>query len=235
MGYTKVTISSGHGDKVRGASGYIDERNEAVKVVNKVAEYLKQLGVKVNVFHDKTSTTQNQNLSAIVGYHNKTDRQLDISVHFNANKTTSSPMGTEVLYYDASGLASALSKDIAKAGGLKDRGGKQRKELYFLRNTSKPAILIETCFVDSKADADLYKKNFDAICKAIAEHIAGKKLPTKANTPEPSKTPQKPDTGVSDTYYRVVTGSFKDRKEAEKRMAELKKAGYDSFLLPYKP
>ena len=37
--------------------------------------------------------------------------------------------------------------------------------------TLKTAILVEVCFVDSKADAELYRKHFDKICKAIADAI----------------------------------------------------------------
>jgi len=44
--------------------------------------------------------------------------------------------------------------------------------LYFLKNTTEPAILLEICFVDSKADVELYQKNFKAICAAIAEVLA---------------------------------------------------------------
>lgn len=33
-----------------------------------------------------------------------------------------------------------------------------------------------------------------------------------------------------DVFYRVVTGSFKDKKEAEKRIKELKKDGHESFI-----
>src|SRR5690554_7608262 len=45
-----------------------------------------------------------------------------------------------------------------------------------------------------------------------------------------------PGTGSSSsgTYYRVVTGSFKNRSNAVKRQQELKKAGFDSFLDAYK-
>lgn len=227
MAFKSITISSGHGKKVAGASGILNEVTEARKVVERVAYYLKQLGVKVNVFHDDTSTTVNGNLSTIVNYHNKSSRELDVSVHFNAFKSTTAPMGCEVLYYDIKATAASLSKSIATAGGFKDRGGKERKELYFLKNTVKPAILIEVCFVDSKADADLYKKNFENICKAIAENLAGKKLPAQA----PSK-PSAPSTSApSNKMYRVVAGSFKDRANADKLVKDLKAKGFDSFIL----
>ena len=55
-------ISSGHGKLVRGASGVLDEVDEARKVVDTVAARLKVKGVEVKIFHDNTSTTQDQNL-----------------------------------------------------------------------------------------------------------------------------------------------------------------------------
>ena len=38
----RVVISSGHGKHIRGASGYIDEVDEARKVVETVADYLRE-------------------------------------------------------------------------------------------------------------------------------------------------------------------------------------------------
>src|SRR5262245_44007363 len=94
----KVVISSGHGLKVRGASGYIDEVDEARKVVEAVADALRSAGVDVVTYHDDVSTSQNENLNCIVDYHNSQQRELDCSVHFNAYSTTSKPMGCECLY-----------------------------------------------------------------------------------------------------------------------------------------
>ncbi len=184
-----IAISSGHALYVRGASDIIDEVTEARRVTDKTAEYLRQLGVTTYVFHDDTSRTQNQNLSTIVNFHNSKNRELDVSVHFNSAARTSNPLGVEVLYYDQSGLAANVSQAIANASGLKNRGVKQRKELHFLRKTVKPAILIEVCFVTSTADVELYRRNFDAICRAIAETLAGKRLS------QPAPQPTTPSTG----------------------------------------
>jgi N-acetylmuramoyl-L-alanine amidase len=95
---TAIVISSGHGKYIRGASGYVDEVDEARKVVEKVADYYRQIGVTVYVFHDDVSTTQSENLDRIVDYHNSKTRDLDVSVHFNAYETTSKTMGCELLY-----------------------------------------------------------------------------------------------------------------------------------------
>jgi N-acetylmuramoyl-L-alanine amidase len=171
-----IVISSGHAKFVRGASGYLDEVDEARKVVDKVAEYARQIGAKVNTFHDDTSRTQSQNIGTIVRFHDSKKRDLDVSVHFNAG--TKEVGGTEVLYVNPNvkGLAAEVSKAIADALGIKDRGAKLRTDLGFLNGTDESAILIEVCFVDTKSNADAYRANFDACCRAIAESITGGKI-----------------------------------------------------------
>lgn len=174
----KIAISSGHGKYIRGASGYIDEVDEARKVVPEVASWWTLHGHEVWEFHDNVSTSQNANLNWIVNHHNDVgSHDLDVSVHFNANVTTSNPMGCEVLYVTQEDLARKVSAAIANAGHFKDRGPKYRSDLFFLNNTHEPAILIETCFVDSSADTNLYRQNFMEICEAIAIAITGDEAP----------------------------------------------------------
>jgi hypothetical protein len=96
-------------------------------------------------------------------------------------------MGTEVLYVTQQNLASETAAAIASAGGFLNRGPKKRTDLYFLNNTAMPAVLLEVCFVDSSADADLYRRNFEAICKAIAEVIGD--VDIDAPPPEPVEPP----------------------------------------------
>ena len=185
----RIAISSGHGKYVRGASGYLDEVDEARRVVEHVADYLEDAGIDVLTFHDDVSTTQDENLNRIVDFHNARTRKLDVSVHFNAYQTTSSPMGVEVLYVTQAELAETLSAAIAEAGNFIDRGEKYRSDLYFLNATEEPAILIETCFVDSLADADLYRARFTAICGAIATVISGGEGAEAPIPPEPEQLP----------------------------------------------
>lgn len=172
MAYQSVVISSGHGKYIRGAADILDEVDEARRVVDKVADLLRSKGVAVKTFHDNTSHDQSTNLSTIVNYHNNQTRQLDISVHFNAYEHTSKPMGVECLYITQEELSRQISASIASCGFL-DRGPKYRNDLYFLGNTEMPAILIETCFVDSVADANIYDENWDEVCAAIADVIGG--------------------------------------------------------------
>lgn len=218
-------ISSGHSLKVRGAAKYIDEVNEARKVTKQVAEYLKELGETVYEFHDDKSTSQAQNLETIVKYHNSKTRKRDYSVHFNAGGGE----GVEVLHYGdkTKAEAAALSKAIAKATGLKDRGPKERSGLRFLNGTEKPGFLIEVCFVDSKSDVEIYKKTFDKLCRAIAEFIAGKKL--KVEKPAVSK-PAASKPATKKDIHRVKAdgkqiGAYSDEKNIADQVAKQLKAG----------
>lgn len=187
----RVCISSGHGSKIRGASGKscgsygLDEVDEARKLVELVADYLETAGVNVKTYHDDVSTTQDENLNRIVDWHNSQTRDLDISCHMNAYECTSKPMGCEVLYVSQLELARRVSEAIADGGDFIDRGPKQRSDLFFLNNTEAPAILIETAFVDSEIDCALYRQNFDLICAAIAEAIADEDI-------EPQPEPEPP-------------------------------------------
>jgi len=167
-----IVISSGHGKYIRGASGYIDEVDEARRVVNRTAELLQKAGVWVSVFHDDVSTSQSENLDRIVNFHNDQDRKLDISVHFNAYNTTPNPMGAECLYLTQGDLALDVVSKICFASALKNRGAKKREDLFFLNKTEEAAILIEVCFVDSRCDVDLYHAHFEKICAAISEVIS---------------------------------------------------------------
>lgn len=192
MSYNRIVISSGHGKLVRGASGVLDEVDEARKVVDRLADELRNRDVGVVVYHDNTSTSQGQNLDAIVAAHNRETRDLDISVHFNAYVETTKPMGTEVLYVSQNALAGELSAAISMAGGFINRGPKKRTDLAFLNGTDMPAVLLEVCFVDSTEDAELYRESFDAIVDSIASVLGGEEDVT-APPPEVITRPPRPD------------------------------------------
>jgi hypothetical protein len=194
----KIVISSGHGKKVPGAIGPkpwgLDEHAEAVRVVNRTAEYFRAAGVECITYEDTVSTSQNENLDRIVDFHNSKTRDLDVSVHFNAYETTSKPMGVECLYVNdlQRDLSDTVAKKIAAATGLPNRGPKKRTDLAFLNGTDEPAILVETLFVDSHADADAYHAKFDAICNALAEAISGQAIKPEPSPPKPVP-PSPPD------------------------------------------
>ena len=177
----RVAISSGHGMKIQGAIGPkpwgLNEVNEARRVVEKVADFLRAWKVGVAVFHDDTSTSQSANLNAIVNWHNSQERDLDVSVHFNAYTPTEGERGTECLYLTQYELADQLANAMAEAADFINRGDKKRTDLAFLNGTEMPAVLIETCFVDAHGDVKKYHAHFDPLCEAIADTIANGERP----------------------------------------------------------
>ena len=214
MGYNQVNISSGHSINCQGATDIINEVTEARKVVDRVYEIVKASGKQCYKHHD-TSSNSTQNLVNIVNWHNGFNDGVDVSIHFNAYTHVDKPMGTEVCYYSNSSLATAVSKEIATAGGFIDRGAKQRTGLYFLKHTNKPAILIEVCFVDSVADVNLYRANFERICQAIAKTLIGNIVvptpTTPAPTPKPAPIPKPSgDAWVRSLQAELNTQGFRD-------------------------
>jgi N-acetylmuramoyl-L-alanine amidase len=218
--YNQINISSGHSINCQGASDIINEVTEARRVVNRIYDMCKSIGIEVYKYHD-TSSSESQNLANIANWHNQFKDGIDISIHFNALRHTSNSMGTEVCYYSQSQLASQVSAAISKVSGLKDRGGKERKGLYVLRHTNKPMLLIEVCFCDSYYDSQKYLENFDNICSAIIEALTGKTF--KVNNTNNSSN--------NDKIYRVQVGAYKVKSNAEEMQQKLKQLGINSIIV----
>lgn len=167
----EVENSVGHWKIGTGANGLVDEVRESRKIAKRVHEILKASGVASTYFQDDTSANKSTNLKTIVAHHNKDRNGLAVSYHLNSSgATVERGIGVEVLYVNDKykQLAMDVSSAISKAGGFINRGAKKRTDLYFLNGTYEPAILIETFFVNSRTDVNLYNKNFEKICQAIA-------------------------------------------------------------------
>lgn len=221
--YNQINISSGHSINCQGASDIINEVREARRVVDRIYELCKSIGIEVYKYHD-TSSSSSQNLANIANWHNQFKDGIDVSIHFNAYQHTSSSMGTEVCYYSQSQLANKVSSAISKASGLKDRGGKERKGLYVLKHTNKPMILIEVCFCDSSYDIQKYQENFDNICLAIIQALTEKTI-------EINNTNNTNNNSNNNKIYRVQVGAYKIKSNAEEMQQKLKKLGIDSIIV----
>src|SRR5215831_10317421 len=196
MSVMRIAISSGHGKYIRGARGnpvppQVDEVDEARRIVERVASYLDQADIEwVDTFHDDTSHDQGTNLTTICNWHNRQDRELDVSVHLNCYDH--SAHGVEVLYVTQDKLAAEVSEAISVAGGFTNRGAKYRSDLKFLNSTEEPAILLECFFCDHTGDCNLYHQHFDNICRAIASSIMGQPIQPPIEPPI-EEVPPKPD------------------------------------------
>ena len=173
-----IAISSGHGLHVSGAhTALANEVIEARRVTQDVVRRLRELGVWAFEFHDDSSRNQNDNLNAIVRWHNERIRTLDVSIHFNAiDGIRPGGIGVEVLHRtpEAADLARRVSAAIASAGQLINRGAVNdgRANVRFLNQAQRPAILIEVGFINSETDMRNYRRNYDEIVNAIARTLA---------------------------------------------------------------
>lgn len=176
----RINVHGGHSLKCRGASGYLDEVNEDRKVKNRVIELLRADGHTVYDCTDDNGTTQNANLKAIVNKCNSHSVDLDVSIHLNAGGGT----GTEVYIYNskskAKDEATRIAEKISNALGIRNRGVKTSTNLYVLRKTKSPALLVECCFVDNAIDKAHW--NAESCAKAIVEGILNRGIQSSNTT-----------------------------------------------------
>lgn len=167
----KILVSPGHTLKGKGtgAVGYINESDENRILAKKVVEYLKQVDHTVD-YHEVNEASDY--LYQQTNFANKKDYDLVIQIHFNAGGGT----GTETLYSSSRGKVWAEKVDNSLGRIYKQRGAKYRDNLYWLNKTKAPAILIETCFVDSEIDTNKYIVNKDLTAKLIAEGISNQTI-----------------------------------------------------------
>ena len=209
----KVLISSGHTLKGTGigANGYINESEENRILSKIVVKYLEYAGHEVDYFEINEGKDY---LAKQVAEANSKDYDLVVQIHFNAFKLTDNSMGTETLYVSESGKVWAEKVNDKLSTVFKSRGVKKGTGLYWLKNTKPIAILIETCFVDSKHDTDTYKVNKEHIGKLIAEGINRKEISMP-----------------SEVFYRVIAGSYSNKENAQKQIENLKKKGIDNAFI----
>lgn len=172
-----VNVNGGHSKYARGASGYLDEYDEDRKIVARLIPELKRRGCTVSDSSSEERTV-NDDLYYQVRVANASGAELAVSVHLNAG----GGRGAECFYFggDARGyrIAADMSKRVAAALGLPNRGAKDGSNLYWVCNTYMTAVLLEVCFVDRKGDADAYNAtSWDALIGAIADAVVAAPAP----------------------------------------------------------
>jgi hypothetical protein len=179
----KIAVRGGHNFLATGSSALIDETTEDRRVKDSVIKYLRELG---NDVLDATPGNMDSDSDLAYGVNkaNNWGAELFISIHFNkAYNSYNGAIGTETWVYSKRDNIKqdeeiALRIVNAIAGlGFKNRGVKERIDLYELKATKMASIIVEVCFVEATEDVALYRKlGPDAIGKAIAEAISNKKI-----------------------------------------------------------
>lgn len=172
-----IGVDMGHseyGKNPCGAVGLLNESKENREVGRRLIDKLRSKGHTVIDCSCNSARTVNDQLASIVNKANSQKLDVFISLHLNAGGGT----GAEV--YTTS---NSSAKDIAKrvlntyvdATGFKNRGHKF-SNLYVLRHTVAPSLLLELCFVDSNDDKRRWDNlSYDNIVNSIARGLTNEK------------------------------------------------------------
>ncbi|WP_196001922.1 N-acetylmuramoyl-L-alanine amidase [Clostridium sp. 1001271B_151109_B4] len=160
-----------------GAVGICNENNLNRLVGNKLISKLRERGIKVVNCTPSTAKSLNDSLYQRVNTANNSGATLFVSIHHNA---CLGGYGSEVLCIKGNyqgGLSTKVGEAILKelaTLGLKNRGVKDRRNLYVINNTSMPALIVECAFVDSSSDMANYnpEKSAAAIYRGICTALA---------------------------------------------------------------
>lgn len=181
FGGQKMIIGSNAGHTKSGlGSGSIDLLSESICTRQINNYFIKGLSnINEHKVFDFTVDYSNNYLSEIVYLANKQKLDYAISHHLN-HSDDNSANGVEVWIYDIHdketyNLASRICEELSKIG-FKNRGVKENKKFYWLKNTNAKAMIIEYLFCSNKKDVGLYNPQLlaNSVIKAITNnyHIA---------------------------------------------------------------
>jgi N-acetylmuramoyl-L-alanine amidase len=220
----KIYLSPSTQERNIGAGSYGSEEKRCNQIADVVEYVLEEHGVLV--YRNKPTMT----LTQVVADSNSKNADVHFAIHTNA--LNQKVRGCEVFCHRKGGegekLAKAVYELVSSITPTGDRGIKEGynfyngKPMYEPFYTKMPAALIEIAFHDNPEDAKWIIENIEKIGIAIAKGILNY-FGIKYIVPNTASN--------ENIFYRVVVGSYADKDNAEKRVEELKKAGFDSFIV----
>ncbi|HZK34818.1 MAG TPA: N-acetylmuramoyl-L-alanine amidase [Bacillota bacterium] len=236
----KVAIDNGHGLNTPGkrtppfpnTGKVIHEWEFNYPTAKKLNVELQRCGFKTIMVSDTSKDTP---LRTRTDRANKAKADVFVSIHYNAFQGKwGTHGGVDTFHHPSSTkgkkLAAYVQKELVPATGLRDRGA-QAYNFFVCRETNMPAILCECGFMDNLEEAKLmlnegYQQRVaEAIAKGICAYLGVKYVPKAEPKPEPKPEP------ISNILYRVQTGAFKVKANADTLLAKVKKAGFDTYMV----
>jgi len=158
-----IAIDPGHGG-VDGGSGRGDvlEKEVNLEIAKRLAEKLEDMGYEVFMIREDDDTTIKK--EARVENAIEAEADIYISIHQNIyeeknNKEADNDVnGIETYYCDdregSKRLAQLVQSAVSKETGARDRGLKETKTLYVVREATMPSCLVECCFLSNKKERE---------------------------------------------------------------------------------
>lgn len=217
-----IVIDAGHGGSDPGAVNKgRQEKDDDLRLAMAVGDILSQNGV--NVTYTRTADVY-QTPFEKAQIANDADADFFISFHRNSSPWDNQYSGVETLVYDKSGEKLNMAENINGALGeigFRNLGVQARPGLVVLRRTKMPALLIETGFINTDKDNELFDAQFEEMAQAIAYAILGTLNENQTNAESSEEEP----------LYRVQVGSFRQREYADQLLYELQDQGFPAFIL----
>lgn len=214
----KVILDAGHGGPEPGAmyEGR-QEKDDNLQLALAVGEILQNNGVEVAFTRTEDVYDTPFEKAQIA---NREGGDFLISFHRNSSPEANQYSGVETLVYDNSGEKVQLAENINEAlsqVGFRNLGVKERPGLVILRRSRMPAVLVETGFLNTDADNELFDERFDEVALAIANGIL--------------QTLGQGQVQAQERYYRVQTGAFQNREYAEDMLYQLLGQNFPAYIL----
>lgn len=212
-----IMIDAGHGGQDSGAV-YNNrmEKDDNLNLAMAVGDILAKNGIDV-LYTRTTDVYQTPFEKARIA--NQSGADYFISFHRNSSPSANQYDGVEVLVYDKKGVKYEMAQNIVGALGelgFREIGVEARPGLVVLRRTRMPALLVETGFINSDKDNKLFDEKFQEIAQSIADAILGTLNEETVENP---------------LYYRVQTGAFRQRENADRMLYRLLDEGYPAYIL----
>lgn len=223
----KLYLDPGHGGTDPGATGNgLSEKDVTLDIALKIRSILVDQYENVEVRMSRTGDST-KSLNQRTDEANAWGADFYLSIHINAGG------GTGYEDYIYSGLSDSsrtaqyqdiIHAEVTKLNQLRDRGQK-KANFHVLRESSMDALLSENGFIDNAQDAGLMKQASwrQNVAQGHANGIAKAFNLTRKSSPPP------PPPGG--TLYKVISGSFKARENADERVTFLRSRGIESFVV----
>ncbi|MBO5928747.1 MAG: N-acetylmuramoyl-L-alanine amidase [Clostridia bacterium] len=178
---TKIYIDQGHNPQNPNAgaegNGY-REQDLVYTIGQELAAILQAEGYETKLSRPtpetQLGTSIATSLAARVNEANSWGADYFISLHANASELAGAS-GSEALVYRlnsvAADLGASILRGLADATGLPNRGVTQRTNLYVLRRTRMPAVLVELGFITNAGDAALMANSPQLFALGVANGI----------------------------------------------------------------
>lgn len=213
----RIVIDAGHGGRDLGAAyNGRQEKDDNLDLAVAVGQILKNNGYDV-VYTRNSDVYDSPARKAEIA--NEAGGDFFVSFHRNSAATPGLYDGVQTLIYDNSGIKAELAHKISdnlEKVGFKNLGVDVRPDLAVLRRTKMPAVLIETGFINSDKDNELFDQRFNQIAEEIALAIMDTVSLTKGQ------------------QYYVQTGLFRNQDYAGELANQLWYMGYPAQTGRYK-